>query len=197
MAIEVYKLEVGSNQSVFARTWTFYWEVGNQSGRNQVEISGDLANSLAATGDWFYLFREMWLDVNLTRIFRIRKVWPTIEPWNDYYWRFHHLTGRAAFDNDFHNIRMRVVWYTGRYDLPVHCTYVDCTPFQNVKDNLIESAQLEIVEEWASQHDSIQTTSNGDQFRPAVFSKYGGYDAVLGHWVDRRPVLSRRHLWKG
>jgi hypothetical protein len=193
MAIEVYKMEIGSTQGGFPRDWMWHWEIGNQSGRDQVEISGDLANTLAVTGLWFFRFRETWSKLNTVHKFRIRKAWPNIQPWNDYYWRFRHLAGPLLQPDTLHNLRARVAWWTASGEVTNACTYLNCYQQPVFKNGLFDTATLGVIEAWASQHDSIQTTSFGDQFRPAILDKWGNYMPVLGHFVDPRPVATRRH----
>lgn len=197
MAIEVYKHQVGTDLGYHRTQWAFYWEVSNQSGRNQQEISGDIATSLEGTFGWFAQLREMWDSNNYCKLYRIRKVWPTIEPWNDYYWRYRHYGGRLVRHAATDVIMVRIAWWTGSADIFNSCSYMKMWPSNAFEQNTFQGEWLLAAEAWAELHDSVHVTAFGDQFRPCILDRWGSYNTVLGHWVDKRPVASQRHRWKG
>lgn len=197
MAIEVYKVEVGTTLGFFYRDWTFYFEVGNQSARTPTEICGDLAQSLAIDSPWFNDMRELWGHEQFCRLFRIRRVWPTAEPWQDYYWRFRHLRGHIGSEIGPYGLRIRVMWFTASWEARSPCSYFDLLTEYAITDNRFHPVQIQIVGGWASQHVFVRTTAFGDQFRPAILDKWGNYSPILSFSVDQRPVITRRHLWKG
>lgn len=197
MAVQVYKMEVGTTLGPFNRDWTFYWQVGNQSGRSGVEICGDLAQQLAVDSVWFSFLRELWGHEQSCRLFRIRRVWPNIESWVDFYWRFRHLRGHLGSQVGSYSQRVRVMWFTDRWEVRSPCSYFDVLAEYPIVENKFPPVQLQIVRGWASQHALMYTTAFGDQFRAAILDRFGNYSPIISYTVDQRPVASRRHLWKG
>ncbi len=197
MAIQIYKHEVGTTLGYFNRDWTFYWQVGNHSGRNPTEIAGDLAQLLAIDTNWFGGLRELWGHEQSCRLFRIRQVWSTIKTWEDFYWRFRHLRGHIGSSIGPYNLRIRVQWFTDRWEVRSPCSYFDLLSEYPIVDNQFPNLWVQIVGGWASQHAEIKTTAFGDQVRPAILDQFGNYSPIIAFNVDRRPVATRRHLWKG
>lgn len=197
MAIEIYKHEIGTQLGFYRTQQTFYWEVANESGRNQDQISGDIATSLEGAFGWFFSLREFWAAGNNCTLYRIRRVWPTFAPWNDYYWRYRHFGGRLLTPSATLVIKARVAWWTGSADIFNACTYFSMWPQDAFYNNELQGQWLLGLEIWAAQHDTQHVTAFGDKFRPCILDRWGGYNTILGHWVDPRPVASRAHRWKG
>jgi len=197
MAIEVYKHEVGTTLSVHLTQWAFYWEVSNTSGRDQRQVSWDIALSLEGFLGWFSQFREFWPAGNRCHLYRIRRVWPTIEPWNDYYWYFRDYGGRFVADAALKCVKARVQWWTTSGMISNACTYINQWPDDAFRHDSLWGQNLGALEAWADLHDAVHTTAFGDQYRPCILTKLGNYETVMGHWVDPRPVPSRAYRWKG
>lgn len=197
MGVEVYKFEIGHVTPGGSRLWTFYFSLYNSSGRDQVQVSRDILDNLNAFHDWLWAFPRLWLEGWYCRRLRIRRIDPQVDPWNDYTTEFATLTGFIPYDGHLHNVRMRVAWHTSINKPANTCTYLDGLPYGDIVNNQWTDDQLFIAERWASLHDTMRVTTAGDPFQPCIRIAPGNYFNVIGHWVDRRPVLSRRHLWKG
>jgi len=197
VAIEVYKMEVGTTLGYFNRDWTFYWQVGNLSGRDPIEIAGDLGQLLGLDSQWFTSMRFLWGSEQKCRLFRIRRVWPALDFWNDYYYRFRHLGGQAGSTIGPFSVRTRIMWFTDRWEVRSPCTYFDSLGQYPIVNNQMDFAQHFQLTVWALQHTEIRTTPHGDQLRPCILDKFGNYSPILSSQVDRRIVSTRRHLWKG
>lgn len=195
--IETYKLEVGSTQGFSVRRWQFHWECNNLSARDPSQIAEDIRINLVFSTDWWTRFRILWLEEDRCHLFRIRRVDPATSPWFDATTLMTTYVGAGPIDDDLHNVRCRVVWRTLVRQPANTCTYVDTCRYGNIANNLITSAQLEVIQEWGFRHTLIRTTGFGDILRPSIIDKFGNVLPITGYWADPRPVLSRRHLWKG
>lgn len=197
MATEVYKLEVGTNLGTHVTQWAFYWEVNNTSGRSHTEISWDIAQSLDGFLGWFYRFRDFWNKGNTTKIYRIRRVWPTIDYWNDYFQYFKSFGGRFIIKADLLCVKVRVKWFTDRWEIDNACTYFNQWPNFVWEDFEATGVNFDALGDWAKNHIGPHTTAEGDTFRPVILDKYGNYSPIIAYWLDPRPVASRVHRWRG
>jgi len=197
MAIEVYKMQVGTSISAYVNTWAFHWEVSNTSGRNQTQISWDIALSLEGFLGWFSQFRDFWAAGNRCHVYRVRRVWPTIDPWNDYYWYFVKHGGRFLGGLATTRVKTRIAWFTSRFEVNGACTYLNQWPKEAFDNDRLVGDPLKASESWAKLHLSPHVTGFGDAFRPAILDKYGNYDPIIAYWVDPRPIGSKSHHWRG
>jgi hypothetical protein len=197
MAIEVYKLEVGCQRPGTLRIWRFYWQVSNGSMRNQVEISADIAIKLAEEGGWMSQHRFFWTADDLLDLMRIRRVWPAINPWNDYFYRYRHLHGFLTTRRGVDQARCRVLWFSDRWELPHSFTNFSTNGAFGVENGLVVDVLREQLEFVAATWPNIQTTAHGDQFRMCLLDRFGNYLPVIHAWADPRVYVTNRHHLKG
>ena len=197
MALEVYKFEIGTSLPAMKRLWRFYWEISNTSGHDQAVISGEIAEKLYDSNGWLSWFTKFWSEQNSCDLFRIRRVWPSIDPWNDFYYRFRHLKGFGSLRRGPDQSRVRCVWFSAAWDPHLHCSYFNSYGLYGIENNAVVGQLLQQLQFAASQHPLPQTTAAGDQFRPALLDKYGNYLPVIHGWADPRVYVTNRHHWKG
>lgn len=197
MALEVYKMEVGTSISVRVNTWAFYWELSNSSGREPDKIAWDIALSLEGFLNWFSQFRDFWPAGNYCHKYRIQRVWPAFSPWFDYYWYFRDHGGRFAGAAATNVVKTRIKWFTSRWEINGACTYLNQWPNGAFDKNLLVGDALAASESWAKLHLGPHVTAYGDTFRPCILDMFGNYNTILNYWVDPRPIGSRAHTSKG
>lgn len=141
--------------------------------------------------------RFFWTSDDKLDLFRIRRVWPTLDQWQDFYYRYRHLKGFSFVREGADQARIRALWFTDRWELPHSFTTFATNSNYGIENGLVVG-QLRVQLEYVAQFwPDVSTTAYGDQFRLALLDRFGNYLPVISGWPDPRVYVTNRHHLRG
>lgn len=190
--LEVYKFEVGTSIATYPQTWTFYWSLQNTSGRTPMQVPLDIAVSLEGILGWFSALRSFWPVGSRCHLYRMRRVFPTIEPWVDMFFQFASYGGRFFINYGTSGSTINLRWVTDNDRIHTARSEMRYFPSNSIEQDTLIGQFGDVCKAFCDLHVGLHVTANGDTFRPCIFGIDGAFHNVIAYWIDTRVSFSRR-----
>lgn len=194
MAEEVYKQFIQNKFLGRRQSWIFYWRVLNHANIGDAQVVEEIIQSQLGLLGWFQGFRLAWQPDCFCRIFRLRRMLPTMLPWRDHSLRFQTYHGQSNIQEGNLEQRLPVYWYTDGHQSGRSRTEFGGIFFNETKRGMVDGFFDRVANNWAEIHTSTFTGPSGNSWWACVRQSPGVYENVIDFRVERRERFRRRYV---